>query len=178
MPNIRVDQDVYIHLKERAEPFVDTPNSVLRRILGLDGQEDQKSPSEPPETASDTVKPQVPRSRSAARSTRRRTRKRSPRAAAGSLLPEHEYVEPLIQALAESGGSGPAREIIDSVGKRLGDRLTALDHEPLKSGVVRWQNRVQFVRLRLVEEGLLAKDTPRGVWALTEAGRSRASAVA
>ncbi|QUX31189.1 hypothetical protein KGD83_12250 [Nocardiopsis akebiae] len=33
---IRVDAEVYAALQERAQPFVDTPNDVLRRVLGLD----------------------------------------------------------------------------------------------------------------------------------------------
>lgn len=32
---IRVDDDVYAELQKRAQPFVDTPNDVLRRVLGL-----------------------------------------------------------------------------------------------------------------------------------------------
>ena len=34
-PTIRVDDEVYVLLQERGEAFVDTPNTVLRRILGL-----------------------------------------------------------------------------------------------------------------------------------------------
>ena len=34
--SIRVDDDVFGALKQRAEAFVDTPNSVLRSVLGLD----------------------------------------------------------------------------------------------------------------------------------------------
>ena len=30
---IRIDDDVYEHLKKLADPFEDTPNSVIRRIL-------------------------------------------------------------------------------------------------------------------------------------------------
>ena len=37
MPVIRVDDEVWQQLQRRAEPLVDTPNSVLRRILGLTG---------------------------------------------------------------------------------------------------------------------------------------------
>jgi hypothetical protein len=37
MPVIRVDDEVWKELQKRAEPLVDTPNSVLRRILGLIG---------------------------------------------------------------------------------------------------------------------------------------------
>ena len=33
-PTIRVDDEVYALLQERAEAFIDTPNTVLRRILG------------------------------------------------------------------------------------------------------------------------------------------------
>ncbi|MFE0762768.1 restriction system modified-DNA reader domain-containing protein [Streptomyces smyrnaeus] len=32
---IRVDDEVYAELQRRAEAFVDTPNSTLRRVLGL-----------------------------------------------------------------------------------------------------------------------------------------------
>jgi 5-methylcytosine-specific restriction protein A len=36
MPVIRIDDDVWQWLKAEAEPLVDTPNSVLRRLAGLD----------------------------------------------------------------------------------------------------------------------------------------------
>jgi hypothetical protein len=36
MPVIRVDDDVFGALQKRAVPLVDTPNSILRRVLGLD----------------------------------------------------------------------------------------------------------------------------------------------
>ena len=37
MPVIRVDDDVYEWLQTQARPFEDTPNSVLRRVAGLEG---------------------------------------------------------------------------------------------------------------------------------------------
>lgn len=36
MPTIRIDDNVWEWLKTKARPFEDTPNSVLRRIVGLD----------------------------------------------------------------------------------------------------------------------------------------------
>lgn len=36
MPTIRIDDDTYKWLQNQARPFEDTPNSVLRRIAGLD----------------------------------------------------------------------------------------------------------------------------------------------
>ncbi|MEU2897215.1 restriction system modified-DNA reader domain-containing protein [Streptomyces sp. NPDC001273] len=40
-PTIRVDDEVYEELQKRATPFVDTPNSTLRRVLGLPEKETQ-----------------------------------------------------------------------------------------------------------------------------------------
>ncbi|MDP1696413.1 MAG: hypothetical protein Q8L45_01280 [Xanthomonadaceae bacterium] len=37
MPTIRVDDDVYTWLQKQARPFEDTPNTVLRRVAGLNG---------------------------------------------------------------------------------------------------------------------------------------------
>jgi hypothetical protein len=36
MPIIRIDNDVWAYLKRKAEPFEDTPNSVLRRLFRLE----------------------------------------------------------------------------------------------------------------------------------------------
>ena len=45
MPTIRIDQDVYDWLKSQAVPFEDTPNSVLRRLAGLDKNKDVRNNS-------------------------------------------------------------------------------------------------------------------------------------
>jgi len=42
-PTIRIDDEVYAWLQEHARPFEDTPNSVLRRMAGLDLREDEMS---------------------------------------------------------------------------------------------------------------------------------------
>ena len=77
------------------------------------------------------------------------------------------------EIVSDRGGTAPSREIIEAVGRKLESRLTLADKEKTSSGVIRWQNRIQFVRLRLVEEGLLARDSGRGIWSLTDAGRAR-----
>ena len=47
-PTIRIDDEVYRWLQERAVPFDDTPNSVLRRIAGLeDGKPAVRSRNDP-----------------------------------------------------------------------------------------------------------------------------------
>lgn len=176
MPNIRVDQDVYVLLQEHAQPFVDTPNGVLRRMLGLDDVD-----SEPRDGAAErpSVRPIDSNSQTGSPSPRRkrhsRTRKKSrERAKPGSVLPLGEYLPVVLEVLASRGGAAPARDVISEVGERLRTKLTETDHQPISSGEVRWQNRVQFARLRLVEDGLLAKDSPKGIWVLSEAGQFRA----
>jgi restriction system protein len=88
------------------------------------------------------------------------------------------YELPLLRVLVGAGGQGPSREIIDGVGRELKDHLTPLDLDSLPSGGVRWQNRIQFVRLRLIERGLMERDTPRGIWAISDRGREYLARVA
>ena len=159
---IDIDEDVWAALKAAAEPFVDTPNDVLRRKLGLDAR---RSP--PP--------PSNGRRSEASSGGRRRSRRaagtRNRRAPRGSLLAEEAYEEPILKVLDSQGGRAPAREVISQVGEIVDGQLTALDREHLQTGDLRWQKRVQFTRLRLVERGLVRKDSPRGVWEITDEGR-------
>ncbi|MDJ0607902.1 MAG: hypothetical protein QNJ67_02935 [Kiloniellales bacterium] len=46
-PTIRVDDEVYDWLKGQAVPFEDTPNSVLRRIAGLDDASEEEPLGQP-----------------------------------------------------------------------------------------------------------------------------------
>ncbi|HLL91662.1 MAG TPA: winged helix-turn-helix domain-containing protein [Solirubrobacteraceae bacterium] len=148
--SIDIDDEVFEVLKHRAQPFVDTtPNAVLRRLLGLD-------PDERP-------------SMDAAE----KTGKKGARAARGMLLAEQEYERPILRYLDEQGGRAPSREVVEAVGAALADRLTARDTQQLKSGGIRWEKRAAFVRLRLVERGELARNSPRGTWEITDKGRER-----
>ena len=165
-PSIRVDDEVYGLLQQNAEAFVDTPNSVLRRLLNL-GERDAAAESDPQPRSTAPQK-------SARRSARRAKRGTPSRARTGTILPHEAYVGPILDVLAEAGGEAPAREVTGEVGRRLIQKLTPMDLQPLPSGSIRWENRVHFVRLRLVDEGLLARDAPRGVWRLTPAGHERA----
>ena len=166
-PQIDLDDDIFEHLKSRAEPFVDTPNTVLRRLLGL-AEATPRSQAAVPGALE-----KAPRTAPAKRRTQKKqslARKRT-RAAAGTLLPEEEYVQPLLRALVEAGGQSSYRDVADAVGRTMKDKLMEADFETLDSGGVRWQSRLQFVRLRLVERGLLERNSPRGIWAISNAGR-------
>lgn len=175
---IEVDDEVYGRLKDAAEPFVDTPNSVLRRLLGLDGPaingaRPLVAASTPTgRTSSDAASPRAPRTRSKPGASKKKSAG-STRVPAGSILPEEEYEMPLLQALVDAGGSSPSRDVVEAIGKQLDGRLTDLDRQPLKSGAIRWENRIQFVRLKMIERGWMEKEAPRGTWAISEEGRSQ-----
>lgn len=179
-----VDDDVFEALQRLAEPLVDDINSVLRRLLGTSRPVAQGAPIQPGVVGFREDQVNAPaalpaKGASKPRSGRAKTKKGAsrPRAARGSLLPEREYEEPLLRALVAHGGSAPVSELIEDVGAALDVHLTAADREPLDSGLMRWKNRVQFVRLKLVQAGQVKKDSPRGVWEITQAGRDRVESV-
>jgi hypothetical protein len=165
---IIVDEDVFEALQKRAEPLVDDANTVLRRLLDLGEAEVRPAISRPASEPS----PRRPRKSDEARSKAKRAR--APR---GTLLPEEAYELPILRILGERDGrAGPASEVIDELGRRLQGSLTDADYETLQSGSVRWKNRAQFVRLKLIQGGDLKKGSPRGVWELSSQGAERISA--
>jgi Mrr N-terminal domain len=165
VPEIQIDNEVWERLKERAEPFVDTPNSVIRKLLEL-----PKSRNGHAGRAAAAAAVGEGRAR---RARRQKGKHAAPRAQTGTILPDGAYELPLLAILDEHGGRAPTREVLDALGERLGDRLMPADHEQLRTGEVRWRNRAQFVRLRLIERGEMKRDSPRGVWEISEQGRDR-----
>ncbi len=166
-----VDDDVYAALQAQAVPLEDDVNSVLRRLLGLAPKAATRASTSA--RAAESSQPPAPaRQRKAAAPARRPAKKRT-RVPKGSIVPEEEYELPILRALAYLGGRVPTSEVIAQVEKEMGTRLTDLDREELTSGGVRWQNRVQFVRLKLIKKGDMVEGSPRGIWEISPAGRER-----
>jgi Mrr N-terminal domain/SeqA protein N-terminal domain len=167
---IDIDDDILAFLKEHAEPFVDTPSTVLRRLLGMPSVDG----SGPAEVTLEDEFPAAERSRAGGqRSGQRRRRRRKARAQTGTILPHDEYELPILEILESHAGRAPTREVLDELAVRLADRLMPADFERLDTGNVRWRNRAQFVRLRLIDRGDMATGSPRGVWEITDQGRER-----
>ncbi len=176
---IRIGEEVFAELQRQAEPLVDDADSVMRRVLGLDPSNQKTGPAaivESPaihEMGQASPKAGINRRKAVNRRGNSGARRRgSDRAPKGSLLPENEYMVPLLEALAELGGSAPTSRVVELLEKKLDGKLTETDREPLHSGRIRWKNRVQFVRLALIREGYMAKDAPRGIWEITDLGRA------
>lgn len=138
MKAIRIDDDVWVALQKKANAFEDTPNSVLRRVLGIDRANGK--------------------------------RRRKMRAARGARTPQSAFRKPLLRVLYEAGGSGKMSEVVDRVGALMNEQLNDVDRKKLATGEVRWRNAVQWERNELVNDGLLKKDSPRGVWELSAKG--------
>lgn len=81
-----------------------------------------------------------------------------------------QYMEPVLSALRELGGSARPAEVVEKVAEilEIGD---AERSEPMKSGTSRFDNMVAWARFYLAKAGLVDASR-RGVWALTDKGRS------
>jgi hypothetical protein len=166
--SIEVDDEVFAVLEREAIPFEETtPNAVLRRLLKIE----VSSPKGQPGSNGARARP----ARSSSRPSRIRavTPPKRTRVPKGRLLPKTEYELPILQVLERHGGRAPSREVVAEVGELIADKLTQDDKEKLSSGDVRWENRVHFTRLQLVEDGLLVGDAPRGTWEISDKGRAR-----
>lgn len=96
----------------------------------------------------------------------------------GQRTPESRYYRPILQVLAELGGSGKVADVLDRVGEIMEPVLKDVDYDTLAStpDLPRWRNAAQWARVSMVKEGLLQADAPRGVWVITDKGRQRLQA--
>ena len=152
MPTIRIDDEVWRALKAQAEPFVDTPNDVLRRLLLS-------------KTADTTAQQQHKIVGHVQQEKRRGPKTRVDR------TPESAFRIPILQALVELGGRGSVFEVLKSVQRRLEGTLKPDDFKNVKSGEVRWENTAKWERKHLVDDKLLDSNSRHGVWAITSLGR-------
>ena len=92
----------------------------------------------------------------------------------GMRTPEALFYQPILEVLAEIGGSGEMNKVLDKVHAKVAPILKPVDLQPLPSGPktnLRWRNTGQWARNTLKEHGYLKSDSPHGVWEITDAGR-------
>jgi len=82
------------------------------------------------------------------------------------------FMNPLIQALKQLGGSGTIEEIASKTAEIVGltDEQLDLLHNPEKGSQTEFEYRLAWTRTYLKKYGLL-ENSSRGVWALTQNGR-------
>jgi len=93
----------------------------------------------------------------------------------GLRTPNEAFLMPILQSLVQIGGSGQVTEVLELVEERLSNQLNKYDYQSIPSNpkVIRWRQNANWARWRLVQDGFLASDSPRGVWEITDAGRQR-----
>ena len=147
MPTVRIDDEVFEALKKLAEPLVDTPNSVLRRLLDLE----TKKPAS-------KDRGQLPNS--------------SPR----DKTPQSVYEENLLAVLAAPpfNGRGHKKDVTLAVVERMMKRglIPPSDMEFVATGETKAENKISWGRNLLKNRGLIRGDSPRGVWELALAAKS------
>jgi len=157
MRTIRLDDDVFGGLKSLAEPFTDTPNSVIRRLLEDRGILPNPGPTSPRQDQPSTY--------AVAERTQRRRR--------ASLLPQSTYERFLLHVLATRfNGRADKAEVTKAVIQELTSRklLSEADHLHVSTGETRAANTIAWGRNALKERGLISVASPRGTWELTDAG--------
>jgi hypothetical protein len=148
-PTVRIDDEVYAWLQNQARPFEDTPNSVLRRIAGLDKSADAKEVGTVP---------------TATKSQR------------GAKTPQSAYRSRILKILLQHGGQASRTEVLNEVERTMARQLTPIDRAKIESGTIRWQKSAEW-EVRAMREARLLKpvvETPTGVWALTKKGEDAA----
>lgn len=101
------------------------------------------------------------------------TRSTTPSLKKGVKSSASEFRYPILAALERLDGSGQVQDVLRVVEEIMSAQLNKYDYQPLPSNPnsVRWKNTASWERYRMVQDGFLASDSPRGVWEITTAGR-------
>ena len=146
VPVIRIDDEVFAALQKRAVPLVDTPNTVLRGLLGLSIASQEKRP---------------------------RTAFRRDLGRKEGATPRETFRAPILRTLSALEGRAETATVLKGVEKIMGKNLTSADKESLPSGQrLRWRENAEWERYHMVRDGLLQSGSPRGIWEITDQGRT------
>ncbi len=149
---IRVDDDVYEGLKKIADPFEDTPNTVIRKLLHKANLIAH---------VSKPLKPHLSTSKK-------------------KLTPQPIYEKFLLYTLHHDfNGTALKAEVTQKTISHLKDRniLGDDDFEIVSTGETKAANTIAWSRNRLKDSGYIKSDSIRGVWELTPEGHSKAGLI-
>lgn len=159
MPTIRIDHDVFEGLKKLAEPFVDSPGAVVRRLL---------------------IEKGIIKDLSAKAKAGSAIRATPEKVLTPKLTPQQIYEQFLLATLAlDFGGRGGKREVTQATIKKMVKQgfVSHADLELVATGETKAENTITWGRNALKNRGLIARGSRRGIWELTEEGREAGKAV-
>ena len=91
--------------------------------------------------------------------------------ASDTPLPRRHYALPILLSLDQLGGSAPTHEVLRMVRQLMENELRSIDLSQRSDGQVYWENRTHDMRRELMSRGMMRKDSPHGLWEISEAGR-------
>jgi hypothetical protein len=153
MPTIRVDDEVFEGLKKLAEPFVDSPGSVIRRLLVEKGTLAHRPAKPKAITPAEAVKV---------------------KALTPALTPQETYEQFLMATLAQDfGGRGDKRSVTQAVIARMVKQgfIGPADLELVATGETKAENTITWGRNALKNRGLIRRGSKRGIWELSDEGQ-------
>src|SRR5690606_27361353 len=91
----------------------------------------------------------------------------------GERTGEDAFYMSILIVLNELGGRAHCQKVFKRLERMMGDQFTEKDWEylPSRNNEIRWVNTARWTRQRLVNDGLLANNSPHGIWEITPAGR-------
>ena len=151
MPVIRISGDTWKRLQKWAVPLEDTPDDAVKKILDV-----AEGAVKIPPVLNNSLDLQS-------------KRKRLPR---GKSTPQSAFRIPIMEALYGLGGRASNDEVLRIVMEKIKPQLKEPDYQEVPSGRdIRWVNSARWAHFNLVKEGMLKKDSPRGIWELSERGK-------
>ncbi len=178
---IEIDDDVLEGLKILAEPFVDTPNTVIKRLL-----EEKGILTLSKGIISNTRKQALTPPKEGIISSARKGALTPPnryyggegiiartRAKHGEVTSQVTYEKYLLKSLwKDFKGHAPKSEVTEVVIANMEEAgiLKEIDYEAVSTGESRAENTIAWSRNALKERGLIKDDSPRGIWELTQEG--------
>ncbi|HPB34139.1 MAG TPA: winged helix-turn-helix domain-containing protein [Caldisericia bacterium] len=98
-------------------------------------------------------------------------RKKRKKLKKGLRTPDEEFIIPILESLIELGGKEKMSKVLEKVYYKMKNKLNEYDYEYLPSGkIIRWKNTAQWCRNQLIQQGLMSKDSPFGIWEITKEG--------
>ena len=90
----------------------------------------------------------------------------------GMRTHRRKFIFPILEALNNLGGSATTSQVLSEVENLMRGTLNRVDYQHLNSRPteIRWRNTSRWTKDAMIGLGLIASNSPRGVWEITDLG--------
>jgi len=105
---------------------------------------------------------------------RSRIRLTAGRMDSSDIVSQPEYDLPILQVLADLGGSGTRQQVLEELERRMSHKFSKYDLQEVNSGAeIRWRHQASWARNKLRVAGFIKSGSPSGLWEISPAGEKR-----